>query len=414
MNGIKDLNGKGNLKVCLLSDHHICMNPRLWKEAFFYEEQGFEVIILSMWQSKDLLLNDLDLLKGHAIRYETYLYLIPGEINNVQRFFYRLRKRVFCEIQRVFKKGFGCAISHAPERMLRRALLEAADLYSAHLECAFFVGRELVKAGKKVSFDFEDWYSRDYLIPERPIKLLASLERFALQNGLFCTAASGAMAAALQENYQPGKKITVIYNGFSEQELTGTNQGNKTVDNTGHVKLLWFSRTIGPDRGIEFLLKALPVCDLPVELHLLGEMAEGYWDQLERTFPYQKGHLLKTHPFIPHDQLLSFIAQFKIGLAIEENINDNRQLTITNKILQYIQAGLLVIASDTPGQREVAAYFPGSVMIVDINQPAALADAIALLYKKARVDEQEAFQKFFSWEAQEKKLTGLLEKYLWV
>ena len=148
------------------------MNPRLWKEAFFYEEQGFEVIIINMWQSKDLLLKDLDLLKGHAIRYEAYLNLIPGEINQVQRFFYRFRKRVACEIQRVFKKGFGCAISHAPERMLRRALLEGADLYAAHLECAFFVGRELVKAGKKVSFDFEDWYSRDYLVPERPVKLL--------------------------------------------------------------------------------------------------------------------------------------------------------------------------------------------------------------------------------------------------
>ena len=42
-------------KVCLLSDHHICINPRLWKEAFFYENLGFEVVVLTMWQSNMFL-----------------------------------------------------------------------------------------------------------------------------------------------------------------------------------------------------------------------------------------------------------------------------------------------------------------------------------------------------------------------
>ena len=404
--------GKGTKKICLLSDHHLCINPRLWKEAFFYEKQGFEVVILTMWQSKNLLQKDWKILKGHAINYTAYLNGIPGEINTITRFFYRLRKRLAGELQRFLKIGSAWAISYAPELMQKKALSENADLYAAHLECAFYVGRELVKAGKKVSFDFEDWYSRDYLVPERPVQILASLERLALQEGLFCTAASGAMAAALAEKYQPVQKITVIYNGFSELEKAGKNEATKPMTGEGPIKLLWFSRTIGPDRGIAHLLQALSACDLPVELHLLGEMAPGYHEILEGAFPYHKGHLLNIHAFIPHDQLLPFIAQFKIGLAIEEKVNDNRQLTITNKILQYVQAGLLVIASDTPGQREVAAYLPGSVCIVDINQPGEVAEAIKRLHNQEPVDEQSAFKKIFSWEAQENKLTDLIGKYL--
>lgn len=153
-------------KICLLSDHHVCLNPRLWKEAFFYEKKGYEVVILTMWQSKNLWEKDMELLKGHSIFYKAYLNLIPGEISEVKRFLYRLRSRAASEVQRFFKVGTKWAISHAPELMLKKALKENATLYVAHLESAFYVGRDLIKLDKKVAFDFEDWYSRDYLVPK--------------------------------------------------------------------------------------------------------------------------------------------------------------------------------------------------------------------------------------------------------
>jgi glycosyltransferase involved in cell wall biosynthesis len=412
MNGIKDVSGKGNLKVCLLSDHHICMNPRLWKEAFFYEQQGFEVVIITMWQSKPHLLKDEALLKGHNIQYKPYLNLIPGETRSIYRFFYRARKRIACEIQKLFKKGSGWAISHAPERMLSSALAENADLYSAHLECAFFVGRSLIKKDKKVSFDFEDWYSRDYLVRERPVALLEVLEKFALDKGRFCTAASASMALALKEYYSCKREVTVIYNGFPGVALTKSKSVPIPSAFFDPIKLLWFSRTIGPDRGIEFFLNALRVCDSPVELHLLGSMAEGYEAFLQEAFPAEQGHSLIIHPFMPHDRLLDFIAQFKIGLAIEENVNDNRQLTITNKILQYLQSGLQVLASNTKGQREVASYFKSKVFIVDIENPGEVANAIEKMSKNEHVEEENSYEKIFSWDAQEGKLKRLLEEHL--
>lgn len=401
-----------NKKVCLLSDHHISVNPRLWKEAFFYEKLGFEVVIFTMWLSKSLLQKDRQILKDHAISYQTYLNLIPGEINPVSRFFFRLRKRIANELQRFLHIGTGWAISHSPHRMVRMALSANADLYAAHLECAFFAGRELIGAGKKVSFDFEDWYSRDYLVPERPVKLLSQLEKFALENGIFCTAASESMASAIKKYYGIQKEITVVYNGFSINENIAS-ENRETVDQKQDlVKLLWFSRTIGPNRGIESLLKALQVCDLPVELHLLGDMAEGYNEYLKRNFPYHKGHGLKIHSFIPHNELMSFISKFQIGLALEENVNDNRHLTITNKILQYLQAGLFIIASDTAGQREVASYFPGTVSIIKLEHPKELVSAVKEFSKRKEVNQQDKFQTIFSWEAQEKKFIKLTENYL--
>ncbi len=405
----------GLRKICLLSDHHLSMNPRLWKEAFFYEKEGFEVIILTMWQSKDSLEKDFQILAGHAISYQSYLNLIPGVVNPISRFFYRARKKLAGQLQKYSKISTRWAISHSPEKMFSRAMQEKADLYSAHLECAFFVGRDLIKAGKKVSFDFEDWYSRDYLVPERPVKLLATLESFALGNGLFCTAASQSMASALEDCYPSKNSITVLYNGFSASiEELFISYLNSNIDKSS-FNLLWFSRTIGPDRGIELLIKGLLVLDIPVSLHLLGEMSEGYESILQSTFPFDKGHNLVIHPFIPHSQLTSFISQFKIGLAIEENINDNRQLTITNKILQYLQSGLMVLASDTEGQREVAGFLSHSVTIVDIGKPIEIATAIKAMSQKEsslKNSHNNQFEEIFSWEAQEIKLNSLIEQYL--
>ena len=403
------------IKICLLSDHHLCINPRLWKEAFYYEKKGYEVVALTMWQSKDLLEKDIELIKGHKVSYKAYLNLIPGEIKEVKRFFYRLRSRIASEMQRFFKIGTKWAISHAPELMLKRALEENATLYVAHLESAFYVGRELLKLGKKVSYDFEDWYSHDYLVPQRAVKLLEEVERYALINGLFCTATSNAMALALNKHHHLNKEITVIYNSFPEVITKENETELKSVHGDNKVRLLWFSRNIGPDRGLEYLLNALSVCKIPVELHLLGMLDEGYKDFLNKNFPYAIGHQLVLHSFLPHYQLAGFISKFDFGLAIEENLNDNRSVTITNKILQYLQEGLPVLASDTKGQREVAEFFPNTMRIVDIHDALQWEKAIAYLSnidKSERQNQKAKYQEMFSWAAQEKKLDDLISKYL--
>lgn len=58
------------------------------------------------------------------------------------------------------------------------------------------------------------------------------------------------------------------------------------------------------------------------------------------------------HPTVPNSQLLSRIAEHDIGLALETPEIQSRNLTITNKVFQYLQAGLAVIATDTIGSEK--------------------------------------------------------------
>ena len=399
----------------MLSDHHICINPRLWKEAFFYEKMGYEVVVLTMWQSNLFLEKDQQILSGHNIKYISYLNLIPCATSILNNYFYRIRKRLSSELHRFLKIGLAWSISHAPEKMFKVALAESADIYVAHLECAFFVGRKLVNAGKKVAYDFEDWYSRDYLVPERPVQLLQSLEKFAILNGIFITAASRSMAAEIKKEYSSNSSIETIYNGFSIAEKFNKIQFCAPSAINRVFRLIWFSRTVGPNRGIENLLKALKHCKVKCELHLLGFLVDGYDKSLQKHFSTPDSHSLHLHNFLPHNETLDFLSSFDMGLALDIKINDNRNLTVTNKIMQYIQAELPVLCSNTIGHLEVASFFPNTIHVVNIDNEFEVAEKIDFLATNPKSYSEEDMLRFndiFSWEAQEKKLSNLINMHI--
>jgi len=367
-------------------------------------------VVITMWQSADLLSRDLDLLKGHAIEYKCFLNMIPGQISSAKCFFYKLRRRIAGEAQRFLKFGTIWAISHAPELLIRKALLENADLYSAHCECAFIAGRALVRAGKKVSFDFEDWYSRDYLTRDRAVKLLSDLESFALINGIFCTAPSISMAVALQKAYRTNREITIIYNSFPNEEFSDNSFRKPDKKNTKY-SLIWTSRTVGTGRGLETLLDALDKLEYPIALHIIGQCANGYEEILKSKWPYYRGHELVFHDFIAHEDLLKEISKYDLGLAIESKEPDNKNTTISNKIFQYLLAGINVLATDTEGQKEIASNFKGFVNIVPVNQPTDWKNKIESIIHNSEANFEgvkKIYSEKFSWPVQEEKLKKLI------
>jgi len=395
-------------KICLISDLHLSSNPRTWKEASTLAAAGYEVVILTIWTSSEKREKDLLLIQGKNIIYKASLNLIPGEIRFLKRFYIRLRRRLARDLKRILNIESSWCIGYAPQIMTEAALNEKADLYIAHTEFGILVGKELIRKGVKLAYDIEDWYSHDYLVPERPVALFKSLEKFALENGLYCSCPSQSMATALEKNYPSGKTVQVMYNGFSEKENT-----TEDAPAGSSSSLVWFSQTIGPGRGLETILKALHVLETKIELHLIGACVAGYDAELNRIFPFNKGHQLIIHPAVKHHELVSILAQHNIGLAIENNTPENKNRTVSNKILQYLQAGIKVLATDTEGQKEVAAFFPDTVTTVPVDHPELWAKQIDILLQSAPVNRRTQLQQFneqFSWEAQEKKLLELVKK----
>ena len=394
-------------KICIISNLHLSSNPRVWKEANSLANAGYEVLILTIWTSQKKKDEDIAFIHHPKLSYKAALDLT--EVSPLKFFYYRALARLGKEIKSFFNIDTTYALGYGQSLLKQQALKEKADLYIAHTEYGMLIGQKLLKENKKVAFDFEDWYSHDYMITSRPVKLLCRLEKFAIENAAYCTFPSNSMAKEVKEFYHSKKKVhNIIYNGFSSKENAINNISDKSISS-----LIWFSQTIGPGRGLETLLTALSYVNSKVELHLLGFCDEDYKNKLIDWFPQNLGHQLFFHSPVSHSDLISVLQQHSIGLAIEEDYPESRNTTITNKILQYIQAGIRVLATATKGQKEVARYFPEAVELVPFNDPERWAASIEKILSSPSENKKMQLQKFneiFSWEAQEEKFLKLVSE----
>jgi glycosyltransferase involved in cell wall biosynthesis len=182
------------------------------------------------------------------------------------------------------------------------------------------------------------------------------------------------------------------------------------------VSIHWFSQTVGPGRGLETLFQALDGLEGNWELHLRGNL-KGYEGWLERVCPASVKGKMKVHGLVENEELLSRIAEHDIGFAGELGEPASRNLTITNKFFQYLQAGLAVVASETTGQREAAKSAPAAVMLFAPGDSLSLREKLRNFLtdndgmNRARSSAWQAGLKM-SWGNESTRLLGSIGKGL--
>jgi glycosyltransferase involved in cell wall biosynthesis len=399
-------------RICILTQSHLCRNPRVVKEANALAKAGHDVTILTTFSDALLLQEDQKLIDTTRIRLKGVVNIIPGQASRHYRLKERLKRRLAGEF--IARLGWEnvYALGYDYRSNLKAALREDADLYICHQEISTVIGCKLMKRGRKVAFDFEDWYSHD-LLPEanrtRPLKLLEKYERYALKHSPLVYTTSDSMAAAMAD-FAGSAVPKVLHNVFPLAERKMLDGVLKDRKDTKKPSIHWYSQTIGPGRGLEFLLESLHLVDVPVDLHLRGNLFGDFGEQLKKKFPHERGHRIFFHQLVPHNELLSRIAEHDIGLATEEYTPDSRNLTITNKILQYLLAGIAVVASDTAGQKEVAEAAPDAVALFkNKNKESFVAALNSFLndtkkLKQARIKALQYAENQFCWERQKQML----------
>ncbi len=316
------------------------------------------------------------------------LPLVPGKV----------LQKVGCLVHRLCGWETSWQLGPMANALWSEARRRSADLYIAHSEVGLWAAEKLRQEGRRVGVDMEDWFSED-LLPEarrgRPIRLLKKLERNLLCEGVYSSCTSEAMADALVREYGCRRPV-VIRNVFPLKDREGLD--GKWKDRPGMAKWIerndptaerprgapvsihWFSQTIGPGRGLEILFQALEGMEGNWELHLRGNL-KGYENWLEQACSAQVRQKLTLHAMVENQELPSRIAEHDIGYAGELHDPISRNLTITNKFYQYLQAGLAVVASDTAGQMEAASGAQGAVWVFRGGEMTSLAENLGGLLR---------------------------------
>ena len=390
-------------RITLLTSGPLCRNPRVLKEAETLARAGHDVTVVTIAYHRRFEAYDEDLLQGTTYHKIALDRVSTRPAIRLISFF----ERSLAYILRSTRIEHPAALG--PYYALRRLVLSIpADLVIAHTELPFCIAADLLKKGRAISVDYEDWHSRD-LLPDarsnRPLQLLIHTEAVLLRSARHTTTTSLALATALAKTYE-GPAPAVVPNTFKLSPRPDPAYREAVPS------FFWLSQTIGPGRGLEAFIAAWTLTRSPSRLVLLGDISDNYRATL--TSLLSPSHLARFSilPLVAATELPALIGRHHIGLALEPVEPASRNLTITNKIFHYLDAGLAILATPTAGQREVFALDPSIGLMDDLSTPADLSSKLdVLLSNPDRLADmgnaaRRLAQTHFCWEKNSHTLLG--------
>ena len=115
--------------VCIITHLHLSSNPRVVKEANTLAQNGYKVIILTIFASNELLQRDFRLIENNNICYKGVVNLIPEKSNT----FVRLKEKVITRVAKELNYRLNIQMPHSLgygySKILRVAKGIKADLY---------------------------------------------------------------------------------------------------------------------------------------------------------------------------------------------------------------------------------------------------------------------------------------------
>jgi len=402
-------------KIVLITSGLPALNPRLVKEADALADAGYGVtVIYTYWSDWGAALND-QLLAGkkwEAIQAggdpvkKPLVYFVSRLIHKTSRFIVQKtgQHRYISEL----------AIARSAYFLTKETKKHPADLYIAHNLGALPTAVKTAALYKKLcGFDAEDFHRQEADDDAHSYrhKVISFIEDKYLPLVNYLTASSPLIAEKYASLYK--RTVPCILNVFPK-----TNIPPAAPNENKPLKLFWFSQNLGPKRGLEIIVEAMGLTRAPVELHLLGNCADGYKQhllQLAQNFKADVNALFFYLP-IKADEIFNLASGFDIGLASETGFSLNNNIALSNKLFTYIQSGLAVAASNTSAQSRLIRQYPQVGKVY--NDAAELAEILNTystdrqLLTKTKNDAFKIGQAELNWENESHKFLNIINDLL--
>jgi glycosyltransferase involved in cell wall biosynthesis len=303
------------------------------------------------------------------------------------------------------------ALCEAAPELLRLANKEPADWFIAHTQTVLAVAARAARHwNARLGFDCEDLLAETAYSAAAMVKVIEAAYLPACD---YVSAASPAMAARLHQQY--GIPFpTALYNVFPLPMVRHMKPPEQRPA-AASLRLHWSGQTIGPGKGLEEAMEAARLAGGGVEIFLRGTPVSGYAETLSRM-ARERNLSLTFLPHLHHDDLIGAMDQFDVGLALERVSNLNASITASNKLFSYMLAGLAVVTTDTPGQREVFEQVPSVGFMYPCGRPELLAEQLCrwrdhrIGLRAAQSAAWRAARERFCWDVEQTKFLSLLEK----
>jgi len=395
--------------VCIVSPGNLAANPRILKEADALHEAGYDVTAVVSDYSTGLHGFDAEI-ACHAP-----WKVVRAPRSSSERYVSaaaRLAARVTNELGQESSPAVAARAYGGPIGPLQQAAASVrADLYIGHYIAGLHAAGVAARQHEaRLGFDAEDFHpgeERDDLRTE----IVRVVEFAWLPRCPHFTAAAPLIGKAYAERYDLAQPTTVL-NVFPLSMAPAQAVAPRHAD--APLRAYWFSQTIGLDRGLQPFLQGMAKAKARVELELRGDDRRGHGSALlAMAKDLGLGDRVRLLPMAAPEEMVRLAAAYDLGLSLETDVSENRQLCLTNKIFTYLLAGVPVVMSDTPAQRQLAPDLSDAAVLVPLADPQAIAAAIDRLAAKLDAAKAHAVhlgRERYNWDVEKKALLASVDR----
>jgi glycosyltransferase involved in cell wall biosynthesis len=242
---------------------------------------------------------------------------------------------------------------------------------------------------------------------------LAAVERRLARRARGVITVNRAVADELARRYEVDPIVVMNCPHFVEVERPGR---MRLALGLGDRPVLLYHGAVSEGRGIEVTVSTLERLPPSVAFVVLGDGALVPWVQEQQRRPELADRLF-WHPAVALAELLSWVVDADLGMALIAPTEQNFVVSTPNKLFECMTAGVPVVASDFPEMRRIV-LGEGVGEVCDPTDPDLIGATIAALLaapdrlSAMRQRASAAARTTYNWEAQVAELVSLYHDIL--
>lgn len=351
------------MKVLLLVQSEICYHPRLLKAGDFFYANKCEVYLFNTI----IGLSTKNVYQSIISKRDWKIYQSDISKANIISKFRWLFASLFFKFNNFIAKTTGKYISFK-HGLTKSFLFFPTSLKNQHFD---FIYINLVdalpfatvlarKTGAYLVYDCQEYFKGQYsTLNSLQYNWVQKAESNFTKDCSIILATTNVMKNKLIKEFIFNSNFYRVRNAPMRNKFIYLKEGHPVL------KLVWHGLNIIPEniRGVHILLSAVSVCKTSVHLYLQGNISTSNYNLLQEKLA--KLNIVNKVTILPPanpDAIVESLIGYDVGLAGELAAEENQQLTSSNKLFEYIAAGMAVIMPNLPGLAETVNEYKNGIL----------------------------------------------------